>query len=170
MLALLLSSLVMSSTFRLLPPLYRQLSTLRQQRLLRAEMHYALWSIGLRLQRAGYCAGPCAGEAIRTDRFPGETAQSCLLLAQDQHAEAGGQPYTAYFGFRLRNQMLEAQAAVTDCRQKGWQRLFDPDVWVITRFQAQPHNHYWLIVLEGRARRGDGRTLVLQLAVVPLNN
>jgi type II secretory pathway component PulJ len=119
-----------------------------------------LYLIGRDLRRSGYWHFDATQQSparnpfqtgqnqLRSSAFPGEPADSCILLAYDLDADGlvgigqcrnGHCPSPSdddnveQFGFRLRNNMVQSRYGGTrlDCGSGYWQALNDPDIEIM---------------------------------------
>ncbi|MGF6102809.1 prepilin peptidase-dependent protein [Enterobacter sp. A4] len=134
-----ISSLLLISASRFLPGLQQAVLLQSGQRELEEEIWQRLFALGKQLQRAGYCAGNCQGQALVTAR-----QGSCVIVRWDANSN-GKWDSTASendsTGFRLESGVLETLRGATSCEGKGWEKLTDPDRLVITRFVVSKVEH-----------------------------
>lgn len=127
-------------------PLLRQRSQdLAQRFQLDQLMRQTLFTLTKDLRRAGYCAGTCQGKSVVLGHYPGEAKDSCVLLAFDLNNngrwEGTDRTNSEYFGYRLRQQVIETQRGVRTCDGSGWERLLDPTEVSVSRFHiTQTHS------------------------------
>ncbi|MCK6904446.1 prepilin peptidase-dependent protein [Enterobacter pseudoroggenkampii] len=134
-----MSSLLLISASRFLPGLQRAVLLQSGQRELEEEVWQHLFALGKRLQRAGYCAGNCQGQALVTARLGG-----CVIVRWDANSNGNWDSSASEndsTGFRLESGALETQRGATSCEGKGWEKLTDPDRLVITRFVVSKVEH-----------------------------
>ncbi|EKX4010137.1 MULTISPECIES: prepilin peptidase-dependent protein [Enterobacter] len=139
LIAMAMSSLLLMSASRFLPGLQRAVLLQSGQRELEAEVWQQLFAVGKQLQRAGYCAGNCQGQALSIGR-----KGSCVIVRWDANSN-GNWDNTASendsTGFRLESGALETQRGATSCEGKGWEKLTDPDRLAIAHFVVRKVEH-----------------------------
>jgi prepilin peptidase dependent protein B len=175
-------------------------ATVRHSRLQRpwARLHQQLYGmvhlIGRDLRRAGYwhfdparhspVENPFqdATNRLRSGAFPGEPADSCVLLAYDLDADGlvgvgrcrnrhcpplSDDSNVEQFGFRLHNGALQSRYAGTglDCGSGYWQALNDPAI-EITHLQFTLHAHCINLTDPDAACRGSAPRLVQRVVRV----
>lgn len=131
-----ISSLLLISASRFLPGLQRAVLAQSGQRQLEEEVLFAL---GKQLQRAGYCAGNCQGQALVTAR-----QGSCVIVRWDANSNGSWDNSSSENdsnGFRLESGALETQRGATSCEGKGWEKLTDPDRLTIAHFVVRTVEH-----------------------------
>jgi len=131
--------------------------------------HYRLESV-LRQLAFGIEKDLRRAQPILLSHLPGEAAGSCVIIAYDISLNGRWEAFGAdadYFGYRLRQGMLEGQRGVNHCRGGGWERLLDNDEVRIEAFSIKMHlgdsGKTWAaLALSGRAKADDGirRSLV----------
>ncbi len=135
-LALLLSSVVMLGSQRLLPQVVAQVRMIEQRHALRQEMYRLIRVVEKAIRRAGYCFGEqCIGAGLSIS----EQGQCLLLRWDDNHNgqwEATAHPLSDYFAFRYRPNVLEFKRGTAQCSTSQWSRLNDPNTVRITRFSV----------------------------------
>ena len=134
-----ISSLLLLSASRFLPGLQRATLLQSGQRDLVEEVWQRLFSIGKQLQRTGYCAGRCEGQAL----VIGEQG-SCVIVQWDANSNghwdtSSSEPEST--GFRLGSGALETLRGATSCEGKGWEKLTDPGSVVIQQFAVSRVEH-----------------------------
>lgn len=138
MLALSVGSMIIMAATQVFPQLHKQISILQQHYHLELALSQVMAALEKDLRRAGFCHGQCQGEAITTQQYPGEAANSCLIVAYDLNRngrwEGENHQESEYFGYRLRNKALESQRGALDCSGNGWEKLFDAQNITITHF------------------------------------
>lgn len=159
---------------------------------LRQQVYGIVHLIGRDVRRAGYwrfdpaqhppAANPFqAGEnRLRVEALPGETTNSCILLAYDLDGDGqvgvgqcpSGRCATStdddnveQFGFRLRDGAVQGRYGGTSlaCDSGYWQAVSDPDVEV-TRLLFELHEHC-LNLAEASRPCADGQAQLRQQAV-----
>lgn len=140
MLALSIGSLIIMAATQTFPKLRQQISRLQQHYHLELTLSQVMAALEKDLRRAGFCHGECQGKAVTTHNYPGEIANSCLIVAYDLNRngrwEGEKHPQSEYFGYRLRNKALEGQRGELNCSARGWEKLFDPQEIIITHFSV----------------------------------
>lgn len=135
LLAMAIGSILLLSTARFLPGLQRASLMQERQQELEEEVWLRISAIGKQLQRAGYCAGLCQGQALSIGR-----AGSCVIVQWDANSngrwENAPQTETEQTGFRLEGGTLEIQRGAITCDGKGWDKLTDPASILIKRFSV----------------------------------
>ncbi|MDN0095947.1 prepilin peptidase-dependent protein [Yersinia rohdei] len=141
MLALSIGSLIIMAATQTFPKLRRQISVLQQHYHLELVLNQAVTALEKDLRRAGFCHGECQGEAMTTHHYPGETANSCLIVAYDfnRNGRWEGEKHqeSEYFGYRLRNKALESQRGELNCSGRGWEKLLDPQEVTVMHFSVE---------------------------------
>lgn len=140
MLALSVGSMIIMAATQVFPQLHKQISILQQHYHLELALSQVMAVVEKDLRRAGFCHGECQGKAVTTHNYPGEIANSCLIVAYDLNRngrwEGEKHPQSEYFGYRLRNKALEGQRGELNCSARGWEKLFDPQEIIITHFSV----------------------------------
>ncbi|MFL4368049.1 prepilin peptidase-dependent protein [Enterobacter asburiae] len=153
-----ISSLLLISASRFLPGLQRAVLLQSGQRELEEEVWQHLFALGKQLQRAGYCAGKCQGQALVTARLGG-----CVIVRWDANSNGSWDNTTSEndsTGFRLESGALETQRGATSCEGKGWEKLTDPDRLTIAHFVVRKVEHAGFapeVNIELAAMRKDGQ-------------
>jgi prepilin peptidase dependent protein B len=133
LIAIAISSILLLSTARFLPGLQRAILMQEGQQELQDEVWLRLDAIGKQLQRAGYCAGTCEGQALMIGK-----GGSCVIVQWDANSngrwETSPQSVAEQTGFRLEAGVLETQRGATGCEGKGWEKLTDPENMTIKQF------------------------------------
>ncbi|CQD37979.1 prepilin peptidase-dependent protein [Yersinia mollaretii] len=141
MLALSIGSMIMLGSAQVFPKLRQQISTLQQHYHLELVLSQAMATLEKDLRRAGFCHGECKGKSVTTQQYPGETTDSCLIVAYDLNRngrwEGEKHQESEYFGYRLRNKALETQRGELNCAGGGWERVFDPKEVTVTHFSVR---------------------------------
>lgn len=134
--AMAISSVLLMSAARFLPGLQRAILLQTQQQELEEEVWLRVAGVGKHLQRAGYCAGDCQGEALNIAQ-----GGECVIAQWDENSNgrwettpAGAAEQT---GFRLSDGALETLRGATQCSGKGWERVTDPARITVEHFQIQ---------------------------------
>lgn len=126
LMSLAIGSLLILGAARTLPQLQRQNLRLMMQAQLHEDMQQIMHTLEKAIRRAGYCHGSCGRPAQRAM----DVTSGCLLVRWDENSngrwEAAGRDDSEIYGYRLRDNSLEMQRGVTDCRGAGWERLNDP--------------------------------------------
>ncbi|EPE7163489.1 prepilin peptidase-dependent protein [Cronobacter sakazakii] len=131
-----ISSVLLTGAARLLPAL--QLGILRQaqQTLLQEELWQLAFTVGKQIQRAGYCYGGCDSRALQLN-----SDGSCLLVQWDANSngrfESAPSADAEQTGYRLRDGSLETLRGATSCEGKGWEKMTNPAMVRIDKFQVQ---------------------------------
>ena len=134
-----ISSLLLISASRFLPGLQRAVLAQSGQRQLEEEVWHHLFALGKQLQRAGYCAGNCQGQALVTAR-----QGSCVIVRWDANSNGSWDNSASEndsTGFRLESGALETQRGATSCEGKGWEKLTDPNRLTIAHFVVRTVEH-----------------------------
>lgn len=162
MLALSFSALLMLSVAKTYPVLREHQLHHTFYHRVDAVLRQMMFQLEKDLRRAGFCRGDCNFSAIKTDRFPGEAPDSCLLLAYDvnRNGQLEVQPASAseWFGYRLKEGAIETHRGMTDCHGGGWEKLHDEKEIVITHFSVKEQQHLkagrvFTVHLEGQWRQ-----------------
>lgn len=126
-----------------------------QQQALENELWQRVYALAKHLQRAGYCAGHCHGQAlVITD------GGQCVIVRWDGNSngiwDLAPEADADSTGFRLRDGALETRRGVADCGGKNWEKMTNPAALTVTRFhverQAISGFSPELIVTPGRRR------------------
>ena len=133
LIAMAIGSVLLLASARFLPGLQRAILMQEGQQELEEDVWLRLSSIGKQLQRAGYCAGTCQGQALTIGN-----EGSCVIVQWDANSngEWGRTPPSEaeQIGLRLEAGALETQRGATTCAGKGWEKLTDPQSVLIQRF------------------------------------
>jgi len=131
LIAMAISSVLLMSAARFLPALQRSIMVLTKQQELQEELWLRINGIGKHLQRAGYCAGKCEGEALKIG-LRGE----CVIVQWDENSNGRWETLPSagaeQTGFRLNGDALETLRGAKQCEGKGWERMIR-----VQRFQVQ---------------------------------
>lgn len=151
LLAMAIGNVMMIGAARMLPLLQQQNLRMQMQVQLSEELQQIMYTLEKAVRRAGYCHGRCSGPALQTS---GDDS-SCLLVRWDENSngrwEGTESAESDYYGFRLRMQNLEVQRGVDRCGGGGWEKLNDPRLIVINRFQVIRSRRQIKIILAGSA-------------------
>ena len=151
-----ISSLLLISASRFLPGLQRAVLLQSAQRELEEEVWQRLFALGKQLQRAGYCAGNCQGQALTIGR-----QGRCIIARWDANSNGywdSSASENDSTGFRLESGALETLRGATSCEGKGWEKLTDPDRLTIAHFVVRRVEHAGFapeLNIELAARRKD---------------
>jgi len=158
MLAMGIGSVLILGAMQFFPMLRQRTQQLSQHYQLDQLLRQTALTLQKDFRRAGFCAGKCNGRAIVITQASGEAKNSCIIVAYDLNRngrwEPAGQSESEYFGYRLRNRMLESQRGVTQCNGSGWERMLDPTEVEFSQFQLSTvigDSGGKLLVLEMRA-------------------
>lgn len=136
LIAMAISSVLLMSAARFLPGLQRAILLQTQQQEREEEVWLRMAGIGKHLQRAGYCAGECQGEALKIAQ-----GGECIIVQWDENSNGRWEttPPTAaeQTGFRLNDGALETLRGATQCSGKGWERVTDPARLTVVHFKVQ---------------------------------
>ncbi|MEB6380258.1 prepilin peptidase-dependent protein [Leclercia adecarboxylata] len=136
LIAMAIGSVLLLSAARFLPALQQSIALLTKQQELKEELWLRIAGIGKHLQRAGYCAGKCAGEALKIGQ-----GGECVIVQWDENSngrwETSPPAAAEQTGFRLNDGALETLRGATLCGGKGWERITDPDRIRVLRFHVQ---------------------------------
>jgi len=135
LIAMAISSLMLLSAARFLPGLQQAILSQTRQQEIEEEIWLRLAGIGKHLQRAGFCAGSCTGDALKM------SAQGdCLIVQWDENSngrwESSPSGAAEQTGFRLNAGALETLRGATACSGNGWERITDPDRITIRHFRV----------------------------------
>ena len=112
-----ISSLLLISASRFLPGLQRAVLLQSAQRELEEEVWQRLFALGKQLQRAGYCAGNCQGQALTIGR-----QGRCIIARWDANSNGywdSSASENDSTGFRLESGALETLRGATSCEGKA---------------------------------------------------
>lgn len=139
MMALGIGSMLILGAMQIFPILRQRTQLLSQHYQLDQLLRQTTQTLTKDLRRAGFCAGSCPGKAVVISHASGEAKNSCVILAYDLNRNGRWEPAehseSEFFGYRLREGMLESQRGVTQCNSVGWERLLDPSEVFLSRFQ-----------------------------------
>ncbi|EKK5268223.1 prepilin peptidase-dependent protein [Cronobacter dublinensis] len=173
LIALGISSVLLTGAARLLPAL--QLGVLRQaqQTLLQEELWQLAFTVGKQIQRAGYCNGTCQGNALQLN-----SEGTCLLVQWDANSngrfEGAPSADAEQTGYRLRDGSLETQRGAASCEGKGWEKMTNPVMVRIDRFQVQEKRRpgyapLFLVKLRATVLRYHGEPVSVEHSVSGFN-
>lgn len=135
LIAMAISSLMLLSAARFLPGLQQAMLVQTRQQEIEEEIWLRLAGIGKHLQRAGYCAGSCTGDALKIS-----PQGDCLIVQWDENSngrwETSPSAAAEQTGFRLNAGALETLRGAISCSGNGWERITDPDRITIRRFRV----------------------------------
>ncbi|ELY2495421.1 prepilin peptidase-dependent protein [Cronobacter muytjensii] len=168
-----ISSILLTGAARLLPAL--QLGVLRQaqQTLLQEELWQLAFTIGKQIQRAGYCNGICQGKALQLN---GDG--SCVVVQWDANSngrfEGAPSADAEQTGWRLRDGSLETHRGAISCEGKGWEKITNPAMVRIDRFEVQEKRRpgyvsLFLIKLSATVLRYHGEPVSVEHSVSGFN-
>lgn len=151
LLAMAIGSVLTIGAARTLPLLQQQNLRMQMQAQLNEELQQIMHTLEKAVRRAGYCHGRCSGSALHID---GENG-SCLLVRWDENSNGRWEGIQSnesdYYGFRLRMRSLEMQRGVDRCSGGGWEKLNDPRLIAIDRFEVIRSRKKVKIILDGSA-------------------
>lgn len=128
-----ISSVMLLSASRFLPGLQRATFMQTERQELEDEVWQRVSGIGKQLQRAGYCAATCQGQALSIAQ-----QGACVIVQWDANSNGrwDNAPATDadQTGFRLQADSLETLRGATSCEGKGWEKMTDPDRLLVQRF------------------------------------
>ncbi|KNC88371.1 prepilin peptidase-dependent protein [Trabulsiella odontotermitis] len=140
LIAMAIGSVLLLATSRFLPALQRAVLQQTRHQALEEEIWQRVYVVAKHLQRAGYCNGNCQGEPLQLERN-GE----CLIVRWDANSNGvwDASPVTNAdsTGFRLNNGALETLRGATTCAGKGWEKMTDPGVLQVSRFEVTHTAH-----------------------------
>ncbi|CAI1713994.1 Type II secretory pathway, component PulJ [Serratia grimesii] len=173
MLALTFGSLIALAAAKTYPVLRQHSVDVGRHYRLESVLRQLAFGIEKDLRRAGFCAGQCRGKPMLISHASGEAADSCVIVAYDiarnGRWEASGAD-ASYFGYRLRQGMLEGQRGVKHCSGTGWERLLDNDEVRIETFSLKVNTgdrgKTWVaLALTGRSKANSGIRRSLHWAI-----
>lgn len=172
LIAMLIGSILLLASARLLPAL--QYAILRQARseVLREDLWQVAFTIGKQLQRAGYCKGDCAGQGLYL-----QADGTCLIVQWDANLngywETAPSALAEQTGYRLHNKSVETLRGATHCQGKGWEKMTDPAQLKIQQFhverQSRPGLPPLLHIRLSASQPARKRLIQLQHTVVGYN-
>ncbi|MDR7344584.1 prepilin peptidase dependent protein B [Pantoea alhagi] len=146
LIAMALSGILMLGALRLLPHLQRQNLQLQSQVRLQEELQQIMSLLEKAIRRAGYCRGICQGTPLIIQ-------QNCLLVRWDENSngrwEGPEHEESEWYGYRLRNQRLEMQRAVSSCDGNGWESLSDPTTLTVAELAFTHRGQQVTVTLSG---------------------
>ncbi|WP_435927678.1 prepilin peptidase-dependent protein [Dryocola sp. BD613] len=172
LIAMALSSIILSGAGRLFPALQRGVLLQYQKENLRESLWQLAFGIGKHLQRAGYCHGECSGKGL-TLLKRGE----CVLVQWDINSngqwEPAGHAEAEATGFRLHNGSLETLKGAAACEGSGWEKITDPESVAIKHFSvSRLARNSWQPLLEIKldaSLQGGAQPVSLRHIVVGYN-
>lgn len=173
MLALTFGSLIALAAAKTYPVLRQHSVDVGRHYRLESVLRQLAFGIEKDLRRAGFCAGQCQGQPLLISRAGGEAVGSCVIVAYDITRSGRWETLSAdagYFGYRLRQGMLEGQRGVRHCHGAGWERQLDNDEVRIEAFNIKMNagegGKRWVtLTLSGRSKADGGIRRSLQWAV-----
>lgn len=173
MLALTFGSLIALAAAKTYPVLRQHSVDVGRYYRLESVLRQLAFGIEKDLRRAGFCAGQCRGKPLLISHASGEAAGSCVIVAYDVSRNGQWEDTGAdadYFGYRLRQGMLEGQRGVRHCSGTGWERLLDSDEVRIETFNVKGNTgdggKTWVsLALTGRSKANSGIRRSLHWAV-----
>lgn len=140
MLAMGIGSILILGAMQFFPLLRQRTQQLSQHYQLDQLLRQTSRTLQKDFRRAGFCAGTCAGKAYTIGQASGEAKDSCIIVAYDLNRNGRWEPPghidSEYFGYRLRDRMLESQRGVDQCNGSGWERMLDPAEVQISHFDV----------------------------------
>lgn len=172
LIAMAISSLLLLSTSRFLPGLQRAVLLQTGQQELEEELWQRLYALGKQLQRAGYCAGECQGQALSIAR-----QGSCVIVQWDANSNGEWDVSSSdsdATGFRLESGALETLHGAASCEGKGWVKLTDPDSmrvdsFSVTRAERQSMAPELSIALSASRKERPGKVVIARYTVTGFN-
>lgn len=136
LIAMAIGSVLLLGASRFLPALQRDILHYTRQLALEDEVWQRLYTVAKHMQRAGYCAGKCIGEAMSIAR-----EGSCVIVQWDANNnglwDRSPLKEAEQTGFRLNDKTLETLRGATSCDGKGWDKMTDPDTIQIAAFSLE---------------------------------
>ncbi|HBV7100088.1 TPA: prepilin peptidase-dependent protein [Klebsiella aerogenes] len=136
LIAMAIGSVLLLGAARFLPALQRQILRQTQQQALENELWQRVYALAKHLQRAGYCAGQCHGQALVI-----ASGGQCVIVRWDGNSngiwELAPEADADSTGFRLRDGALETRRGVADCGGKNWEKMTNPAALTVTRFHVE---------------------------------
>ncbi|QZN95327.1 prepilin peptidase-dependent protein [Symbiopectobacterium purcellii] len=136
LLAMLVGCVMVIGSMQIYPTLHRHSQNTLRHFWLEQRIHQALFALEKDLRRAGFCTSRCQDNVVTLGQFPGETANSCAIVAYDFNRRGGAPQRRETFGYRLRAGAWETQVSIVDCGGGGWERRLDPQEVTVTRFEV----------------------------------
>lgn len=156
LIALMLSTLVIVSSVRLLPLFVSQNQRLLQENQFRQELQHLLLVMEKSIRRAGFCQGNCPGNPVIIDR-----QATCLLVRWDDDGN-GRWDDDEIFGWRLRRQSLETQRGQPHCDGQGWERTTDPSWFRVMAFSVERKGHIVKLMVSAALANSPQRVVTLE--------
>lgn len=132
LIAMAIGAVLLLGAARFLPALQRQVLRQTQQQALEQRVY----ALAKHLQRAGYCAGQCHGQALVI-----ASGGQCVIVRWDGNSngiwDLAPEADADSTGFRLRDGALETRRGVTDCGGKNWEKMTNPAAITVTRFHVE---------------------------------
>ncbi|POP46320.1 prepilin-type cleavage/methylation domain-containing protein [Superficieibacter electus] len=139
LIAMAISSLLLLGASRFLPGLQRAALQQTRHQALDDELWQRVYTVAKHLQRAGYCRGKCAGEPLIIN-----PQSNCVLVKWDANSNGKWDDTTPVSsdstGFRLQNGILETLRGAASCHDKSWDKMTDPQMMRVTRFDVVRDN------------------------------
>lgn len=139
LIAMAIGSVLLLGAARFLPALQRDILQHTRRLSLEDEVWQRVYTVAKHLQRAGYCAGNCAGKGLV---IAGQG--QCVIAQWDANSnggwERGAIKEAEQTGFRLHDGVLETLRGAQNCTGKGWDKMTDPDTLHITAFEVARHD------------------------------
>lgn len=136
LIAMAIGSILLLGAARFLPALQRQVLQQTQQQSLNNELWQRVYAVAKHLQRAGYCAGDCSGQALSITG-----GGQCVIVRWDGNSngiwDLAPESDADSTGFRLGDGALETRRGVSDCSGKGWEKMTNPAAITVTRFHVE---------------------------------
>ncbi|MTD28324.1 prepilin peptidase-dependent protein [Erwinia sorbitola] len=162
LIALAIGSLLLVGAVRTLPQLQGQNLRLIMQAQLHEDLQQIMHTLEKAVRRAGYCHGSCRDSTQRGMHI----GAGCLLVRWDENSngrwEAAGRDNSEVYGYRLRDNSLEMQRGVSDCRGSGWEKLNDPRRIGIRAFKVENSGRQVKLYLSGYLLRWPDIALDLE--------
>lgn len=139
MLAMGIGSMLIIGAMQFLPMLRQRTQQLSQHYQLDQLLRQTVRTLQKDIRRAGFCAGTCNGKPLVISQASSEAKNSCIIIAYDLNRNGRWEPIghtdSEYFGYRLRDGMLESQRGVASCDGSGWERMLDPTEVRLNQFE-----------------------------------
>lgn len=130
LIALAISSLLLSGAMRVLPALQANIVQNLVQLTAMRDLEQLAETQAKILRRAGYCAGKCQGKGLII-----ETASQCLIAVWDENHN-GQWENDEFSAYRLREGSLEVHRGARSCQGSGWERISSPQTLQINRWEV----------------------------------
>ncbi|MGV3344676.1 prepilin peptidase-dependent protein [Enterobacteriaceae bacterium LUAb1] len=156
LIAMALSSLLLTGAARLLPLLQKQQLIMFTRMQLQEELEHLASMLTKHLRRAGYCNGHCHGQAFRF------TAR-CLAVRWDNNSNGRWEQHdnriAERFAFRLHEGALESQRGGDNCQSGSWEKITDPRNLKLIDFTIEhlPGHRFYLRLAASSKRLPDIR-------------